>query len=252
MLQRVSLKSERVHQKGTFIAAAAVRGAALRLGLGGRRRAVLGRAAEVRRSARAAGSAGLQYKASHCVAPSALAHRVLSAAPRAPVTCRTAATRRSRLLHKPGWRRRLADAGRRAADSWACTTVVVTDRRASRAHLVAHVMPRRAGARSRARALARAHVCTTLKLSTTRSVKFTVKSITHVVELTQSTLRKRKLDNNTVKLTSRQVDGPSDSQLDSVIRYSELDGRQLDYETRQLDLAGRPGHKHATAWRHQD
>ena len=91
-----------------------------------------------------------------------------------------------------------------------------------------------APARSRARALARAHVCTTLKLSTTRSVKFTVKSITHVVELTQSTLRKRKLDNNTVKLTSRQVDGPSDSQLDSVIRYSELDGRQLDYETRQL------------------
>ena len=96
----------------------------------------------------------------------------------------------------------------------------------------------RALAPARSRARARAHVCTTLKLSTTRSVKFTVKSITHVVELTQSTLRKRKLDNNTVKLTSRQVDGPSDSQLDSVIRYSELDGRQLDYETRQLDLAG--------------
>ena len=41
------------------------------------------------------------------------------------------------------------------ADSWACTAVVVTDRRASRAHLVAHVMPRRARARSCARALSR-------------------------------------------------------------------------------------------------
>ena len=132
-----------------------------------------------------------------------------------------------------------------AVDSWACTTVV-NDRRASRARLVAHVMPRRARARSRARALALAlaHVCivcrlcTTLKLSDRPFCQVHRQSIAHVVELTQPTLRKRKLDNNTVKLTSRQVDGPSDSQLDSVIRYGELDGRQLDYETRQLDLAG--------------